>query len=398
MLLVVFLFGYAGLTGLSASVFRAATMFSFVAIGKAFDRNTNIFNTLAASAFCLILYEPMIVMQVGFQLSYAAVIGIVMVQPKLFNLITIRNRMLDWAWSISCVSAAAQLTTFPLGLLYFHQFPNLFLLSNLLVIPAAAVILYLGFSLFVLSFWEPTLLFFGFLLNTVIRWLNGTVAWIESIPYAVLSGIDISIAESLFIYGIIGGVLLFIIRKRFLGLRFALVLSFLLAVFQVAEVYEQKNQKFITIYNVRGETAIALIDGTEVTFLSSEEMWQDGQRMLFHVRHHWWKVGVENEYFVALDSTVLNRNIHWNGIGFTILDLGIHAKEDMRFNSMGPSAFSVIHGLKWNRCDMLNRLETDQIYVSSRIGPRTVERLQKALNGRNLEQLKQSGAVYIHPR
>jgi len=121
-------------------------MFSFVAIGKAFDRNTNIFNTLAASAFCLILYEPMIVMQVGFQLSYAAVIGIVMVQPKLFNLITIRNRMLDWAWSISCVSVAAQLTTFPLGLLYFHQFPNLFLLSNLLVIPAAAVILYLSFQ------------------------------------------------------------------------------------------------------------------------------------------------------------------------------------------------------------------------------------------------------------
>ncbi len=101
LLVVLTLFSYAALTGLSASVFRAATMFSFVAIGTAFNRNTNIFNTLAASAFCLILYEPMILMQVGFQLSYAAVIGIVLIQPLLFQLYVFKNRLLDWAWSIT---------------------------------------------------------------------------------------------------------------------------------------------------------------------------------------------------------------------------------------------------------------------------------------------------------
>jgi len=396
LLLVMLLFGYAGLTGLSASVFRAATMFSFVAIGKAMNRNTNIFNTLAASAFCLILYNPMIVMQVGFQLSYLAVMGIVLIQPRLLNLMFVENRLGAWAWSITCVSVAAQLATFPLGLLYFHQFPNLFLLSNLLVIPAAAVILYLGFSLFIFSFWEPTLLFFGFILNQIIGLLNRVVSWIENIPHSVLSGIDISIIESLLIYGAIGGVLYFVILKKIIGLRFALILAVFFVSFQVIEVSQQKNQKFITLYNVRGETAIALIKGKEVTFLSSKEMWQDEQRMLFHVRHHWWKIGIEKENFVELGSTLLNRPILWNDVRFSILDLSIHTTKDVRVDSVKVLDFSVVHGLKWNRCQDLSKIDTKRLYISNRTGFNTAEKLERILIDTEVYRLKQNGASSIY--
>ena len=320
-ILVSLLFSYAALTGLSASVFRAATMFSFVAIGSALNRNTNIFNTLAASAFCLILYEPMIIMQVGFQLSYAAVIGIVLIQPRLFNLYSFNNRFADWAWSITCVSVAAQIATFPLGLLYFHQFPNLFLVSNLLVIPAAAGILYLGFSLFVASLWKPALLFFGFLLDGLISSLNKVVIWIEQIPYSVLSGIDISIAESLIIYLIIIGMLLFIIQQKRYGLYSSIILGCAFLTMQIIEFETQRKQRFTTIYNIRGETAIALVEGTSVTFIASEKLWMNEQSMLFHVRHHWWNKGIDRETFIPLNDSIFNKEIDRGGSSFALIHL-----------------------------------------------------------------------------
>lgn len=318
-LLIVLLASYAALTGLSASVFRAAVMFTFVAIGKAINRDTNIFNTLAASAFCLILYEPFIIMQVGFQLSYLAVIGIVLIQPRLFKLTSFNNRLGDWAWSITCVSIAAQITTFPLGLLYFHQFPNLFLLSNLLVIPAAAAILYLGFSLFVLSFWDSAVSLFGWLLHWLIYGLNWVVVQIEQIPYSVLSGIDISTLESLMIYTIIIAILIFILQKQRFGLYAALGLSVILAIMQIHETWQQQHQQFITLYNVKGETAIAFVSGTQVTFLARKELWENERKMLFHVRHHWWNKGVSEENFVELNDSIFNRKLEWGGIPFVVL-------------------------------------------------------------------------------
>ncbi len=395
-ILILCLFGYAGLTGLSASVFRAATMFSFVAAGKMIDRSTNIFNTLAASALCLILYDPMIVTQVGFQLSYAAVIGIVLIQPRLFKLISFNNRIVDWAWSITCVSIAAQLVTFPLALLYFHQFPNLFLISNLLVIPAAAVILYLGFLLFMFSFWEPTLLFFGFLLDSLIELLNSAVSLVDRVPHAVLSGIDISVIEALLIYGILTSFLYFIFQRKFSALRTSLILTVILLGFQITEQHDQKNQKSIALYNVRGETAIALVEGENVTFLSSKELWEDEQRMLFHVRHHWWNKGVEKEHFVALGDDVLNREIRWNGVVFSVLDYDRSGTPKLMPNSKLCNDFVVLHDLNWKDCGDIAQLQTQQLYVSNKLGHKTESRLKARLSDTSVSFMKQPGAVVIH--
>lgn len=392
-ILVLLLFSYAALTGLSASVFRAATMFSFVAIGSALNRNTNIFNTLAASAFCLILYEPMIIMQVGFQLSYAAVIGIVLIQPRLFKLYTFKNRLLDWAWSITCVSVAAQIATFPLGLLYFHQFPNLFLISNLLVIPAAAGILYLGFSLFLFSFWKPALLYFGFLLETLISSLNQVVVWIEKVPYSVLSGIDISTLESLMIYLIITGILVFIIQEKRKGLYASLTLAIVFMVFQIVEVIQQRNQQFITLYNIKGETAIALVNGTDVTFISSPELWNNEQAMLFHVRHHWWNRGIETEQFIELTDNTKNKVLEWDGLRFAIVDM--MRKFDSSPESVTDSLnFLVINQLGWGNIKTLNPLKSQQIICSNSIGKSTFNRFKQTHDDLKITGL-QSGSISI---
>lgn len=321
-LLIILLFGYASLTGLSASVFRAATMFSFVAVGKAMKRDTNIFNTLAASAFVLIAFNPMIIMQVGFQLSYAAVIGIVLIQPRLFELISFpQSRLVDWAWSITCVSIAAQIATAPLGLLYFHQFPNFFWVSNLIVIPAAALILYLGFGLFLFSFWKPALLFFGFVLDNLISLLNRVVVKIEEIPYSVLNGIDISTSETLMIYVIIIGSFLFLAKRQKNGLYVALSVGVIFMVAQVYEVHQQHNQQFITVYNVKGQTAIGLFNGNSVTFISDRDFYEDEKAMLFHVRHHWWNRGISDEKFVELTDSVTNRRLRFGQVDLLLLNL-----------------------------------------------------------------------------
>ncbi|TNF30914.1 MAG: ComEC family competence protein [Bacteroidetes bacterium] len=395
LLMIVVLFGYAALTGMSASVFRAATMFAFVAFGKAIGRDTNIYNTLAASAFCLIVFNPMIVMQVGFQLSYAAVLGIVVIQPWLFRMMLVENRLLDWAWSITCVSVAAQIATFPLGLLYFHQFPNFFWVSNLLVIPAAALILYLGLLLFTFSWWQPALLFFGFLLQTVIDLLNKVVVWIERIPYSVLSGIDISVFETVLIYAIIISVLYSILLQNVRALQLSLAMSLLLAVLQIIEVYEQKHQRFITVYNVRGETVMALFSGSEVTSISSSDFQNDENAKLFNVYHHWWKRGAEHTKWVELNDSLCNRSIAWNGLQFAILRLD-SLFEDKDFRTTDSIDFAIIDHIDWKQLDKLNRVPTERILVSNKVGPKTQERLS-GVPGKKIEFVT-NGAIHIKPR
>jgi competence protein ComEC len=146
--IILFIWLYACLTGLSPSVLRSAMMFSLIQSGTLLKRHVNTFNIVFGSAVVLMLFNPFIVTEVGFRLSYLAVLGIIYLQPKIYSLWAFKNWFLDKAWMIVAVSLAAQIATFPLSLLYFHQFPNLFLISNLVVIPVSNLILFLGTGLF----------------------------------------------------------------------------------------------------------------------------------------------------------------------------------------------------------------------------------------------------------
>ncbi|MBK6526515.1 MAG: ComEC/Rec2 family competence protein [Crocinitomicaceae bacterium] len=136
---------YAILTGLTPSVLRAAVMFSFVLIGSELQRDTSIYQSLMISAIILLLIDPNVLFQLGFLLSYFAVIGIVFFHPKIYALFFFKNKLMDKIWQVTCVSIAAQLATFPLGIYCFQQFPNYFLIANLIVIPI---------SFFVLDCWN----------------------------------------------------------------------------------------------------------------------------------------------------------------------------------------------------------------------------------------------------
>lgn len=176
---------YAFITGLPPSVVRAATMFSLVAIGVSLERKSQIYNTIAVSAFAILLYNPNLLFDVGFQLSYCAVIGIVYFQPKISSLLYVKQKWLKWWWDLTAVSLAAQIATLPLALYYFHQFPNYFLLTNYLAIPLATLIIYIAVAFLVISpiVWLAAIPVF--ILKKLLYILNLSVGFIHDLPHAV---------------------------------------------------------------------------------------------------------------------------------------------------------------------------------------------------------------------
>lgn len=287
-LLLLSLWLYAAVTGLSPSVTRAATMFSFVIAAQQFKRHTNIFNTLATSAMVLLIWNPFLIVEVGFQLSYLAVIGIVVLQPYIYQLWEPKWWLMDKIWAITAVSVSAQVATFPLGLLYFHQFPNYFLLSNLVVIPAATAILPVGIALITFH-WIPHLVdWFGRLLYWLVHLLDLFIQWVEKLPGALVSGIDISIFETYFIYMIILTSVMFVIHRQYKWLMAFLVSISAIEVFNIGEAYIQQNQKAMVFYSVRGHAAIDVIDGVANEFYADTSLINDFDKMRFHIHHHWW--------------------------------------------------------------------------------------------------------------
>ncbi len=138
------LWGFAVLAGLSPSVFRATVMFSFLSLGLLLQRRTNPLNTLCLSGLVLVLNNPYIIFQVGFQLSYLAVVGILMLQPKLSCYYSPKFWLDRLLWDTLTVSLAAQIAILPLSLYYFNQFSGIFILSNLIILPFLGLILGLG--------------------------------------------------------------------------------------------------------------------------------------------------------------------------------------------------------------------------------------------------------------
>jgi len=291
-LLLLFLWFYAMLTGLSPSVLRSAAMFSFIVIGQSLNKKVSIYNTLAVSAFFLLLFNPFLIMEVGFQLSYLAVIGIVFLQPKIYNLLYVKNKIIDAVWKISAVSIAAQIATFPLGLHYFHQFPNYFLFSNLIVIPVSTIIIYLGIGLIFLSKITFVADYLAFLFNFFIWFLNESVKWMEQLPLAILSKISISIFETWLLYFCIIFLVIYFINKKVILLKFSLILFLILLLYQVVEQYNHLHQKKIVVYNVSKHSAIDFIYGRENFLLSDSLLMNDERKMLFHINHNWWNLDI----------------------------------------------------------------------------------------------------------
>ncbi len=300
-------FGFALLAGASPSAIRAACMFTFVIIGKSLLRSTNIYNTLAASAFVMLFINPYLLMDVGFQLSYLAVIGIVYFQPKIYGLWYIENKIGDYIWKLASVSFAAQITTFPLSLFYFHQFPFYFWLSGLIVVPFATLILMSGLML-ILTHSIPGIGFlFGKLLFYAIWLMDALIFGIQQLPAGLLMGIWIGTGTLFLLYFMVSCGILSIETRKYKWVLAGLTCLMIVFGLRYYSSLQQSKQKQLVIYDVSGHTMIDFMEGKQMNTLQDEEL--EGSKRNFAAQNHRWASGIRtaNTYYLN-DSITLNNN------------------------------------------------------------------------------------------
>ncbi len=267
-MLLIFLWFYALVTGFSPSVVRASAMFTFVVMGKWLNREANIYNLLCSSCILLFTMNPFLIMSAGFQLSFLAVCGIVVIHKMILPLLTISNRYLFMVWELISISLAAQITTVPLSLLLFHQFPNYFIIGNLLIIPLSTLVMYSGL-IFLITDWIP---YVGWVVGKAttigISCLNNLVVFIGNLPGAVTENCFISFAEMCCLYGIMFFFILWIIHKT-RSLLFAWMVVFICFLgFRILLLINSSNENSTTVYNSGNFTLISTIYNGTSTLLS----------------------------------------------------------------------------------------------------------------------------------
>jgi competence protein ComEC len=221
-LLILMLWLFAILTGLSASVVRATTMFTFIVLSKYLNQKQPIENALISSMLLLLLCKPTFLFDVGFQLSYIAVLSIVKLQPLLYTIYSPKYSIVDKIWQLTTVSITTQIGVLPLSLYYFHQFPSLFLLSNLIIVPCLGMILLFGILIVILALLKSLPQFLIYVYENIIHLMNSVVSWISSQENFILKEINISFPEVILYYLIIIFLFQFIRNKSVKTLLFPL--------------------------------------------------------------------------------------------------------------------------------------------------------------------------------
>ncbi len=282
-----FLWFYALLTGLSPAVLRASTMLSIVVIAFSVKRKHSIYNTLAGSLLFLLTVNPYFIKDVGFQLSYLAVLGIVMINPVLDNLWKPRYGLLKFAWTLITISIAAQLSTLPLTLFYFQQFPTWFLISNLFIIPLSTLIVYEGILLFLLSSVPFINFLLAFSLNAHVWLLNFIVKWVEALPYSVLRGLTLSLEETLVFYVGIFIALLFVTRKWNGCMLGVFVCLLIFSSSKAIEKFHLEHQNQVVVFKCNQFSAINLIYGKKHVFIADSSLIQTESLLNYSISPYW---------------------------------------------------------------------------------------------------------------
>ena len=250
-IILLLLWSFAIIAGLSASVTRAVTMFSIVAIALHSNRKTNIYNTLAISVFILLLCKPMFLFDVGFQMSYLAVFAIVSIQPLLYRLWKPNWKITNYIWKISTVTIAAQVGVVPISLYYFHQFPSLFFISNLVIIPFLGIVLSLGILVIILALLNSLPEFLAHTFGYMIDLMNSVVHWVASQDAFLVTAISFDIEHALAFYALITAFICLSIKRSFRRWSFFLLAIIMFQGAMLFSKYKRSNHQLVIFHKSR---------------------------------------------------------------------------------------------------------------------------------------------------
>ncbi|MGV3460374.1 MAG: ComEC/Rec2 family competence protein [Flavobacterium sp.] len=276
---------FALISGMSASVVRSVVTFTFIGIGLYINRNSNIYNSLAASMFFILLFTPNFLFDVGFQLSYGAVIAIVALQPVYMRLPKSKCKAANYLTETIWLSLAAQLGVLPLCLYYFNQFPLLFLLANIVVVPLSTGVLLLGLLVLVLNYvWEPAAVFLGYILELLINIMNYFTAWVASFKDFTLQDIPFTLMLAVVLYAVVFATGRWLLRIDFQ--RTAALLGSIIA-FQCLYIFTKRSaddQTEMVIFNEWNGSLIVENNNRDITVYNNDTTIFDNRNLKAYAR------------------------------------------------------------------------------------------------------------------
>jgi len=283
-IIIAALWGFSFLAGAQPSVLRSAVMFTAIALSTVLDKRASIYNTLAMSAFLLLCSNPFWLWDVGFQLSYAAVLSIIVFFKPIYNWSYFPNKAVDFFWKLISVSLAAQILTLPISVYHFHQFPFLFLFANLLAVPLSSIILIGEIFLCAIYFIPSIASALGSLLKSLIQFMNHYILQLDNVSFAVWDGLSISALQAVLLTALIAGTGYWLLEKRKQAIWLSISCLLLFIALRTISFIDADKQKKIIVYNVPKYAAIDIIDGRKYRFIGDEDLEQNDFLRNFHIR------------------------------------------------------------------------------------------------------------------
>ena len=274
LIILISLWVFGILAGLAPSVVRSVAMFSIVAIGNHIRRTVNTYHTLLVSMLLILLFKPSFLFDVGFQLSYLALFFILWLQPILSSIWQPKIIIINYFWDIVTVSFAAQIGAMPLSIYYFHQFPGLFFITNLIVLPLLGVIMIAGLIAVIIACFSQVPIFIAKPLELLITLLNYIIHWVASFEDFIIKNISFSYEMLWASYLVILFAILWIKKPNFRRLSIALSCVLLLQGIYIFARYKSENADELIVFNIRKSSIITAKKNNLVTVYSNDSILQ----------------------------------------------------------------------------------------------------------------------------
>ncbi len=283
-IIIIGLWGFSLIAGAQPSVLRSSIMFSFLALSELINKRKSNYNLLACSAFLLLCYNPFWLWDVGFQLSYSAVLSIMIFYRPIYILGTTPNKAIDKLWQYTSATLAAQILTLPIILYHFHQFPLLFLIANLIAVPLSSLILYGELLLLLVYFITPVAKFVGMIVENLIKAMNLYIERLDGIQFAVWNGFSISIFQVVLLFGFIISTVYWLMERQRQAMWFCLFCLMGFVSIRTYSFIKANKQNKLIVYNVPKHQAIDIIKGRHYFFIGDSSLSEDSFLRNFHLQ------------------------------------------------------------------------------------------------------------------
>jgi len=303
---------YAVVTGFSASVQRASCMFSLLSIGSLFKGKHNGINSLFASAFIMLAYNPFLIVNVGFQLSYAAVLGIMLIYRPIYMMLNfgfVKSifiwTLIDKAWAICAISLAAQMATLPISLFYFGQFPTYFLFSNLFVIPAIFILVCLAVILIVTSPFPYIAQGVAWLFSLLSKAVLASVAYVAKLPFSYASGLHLSFWHVIILFLTLGFLTKWLHSKRMFHLNISLLLCVVLLAMVNYKYMVRAKQDKVIVHSVKHHQVVTRIAGNEAMIIADSNFCANESTQKFYLAPYFRANYIKSIHTQVLDAKLV---------------------------------------------------------------------------------------------